>query len=254
MLSLGIRNSPSQLDVLSKCNERFKRSLDLNRQIFAYYGLTFISFIIGTLCAVLALFIWFFIQFYHYYCLIFEIKSNKISLNDRAITRVIVLGPFQSGCGFYTERLSDLYELQRVHLHQVFRSNRKGKYEMSLSLLKKYDDEDEGWIMDLSSNCFFAHKYLLPLATHLVWIDHPVFIMFSRLCLHFYAQCLFGTHHWSQTFAIWDSRCDIIWQYQNMKMYRQNMLKQYEKYCDSHHVQLITITDIQQENSLLQYV
>ena len=59
---------------------------------------------------------------------------------------------------------------------------------------------------------------------------------------------------WIQSFAIWDyNNCQIIWQYNIMKKYRKEMLQRYYKYCNIQNCSFIKITDIEQENMLLNY-
>merc|ERR1712241_1170259 len=108
----------SEFDIISDCNQRLKHSLNCNRKFCAYYGPILISFIIGNICALIAIFIWLFTKLYYYYCIIFEIKSINTSLERINDTdkpyHVIIISPFEGGADLYMNRLSDLYNFQII--------------------------------------------------------------------------------------------------------------------------------------------
>eukprot|EP01084_Bolivina_argentea_P226829 383094_1 len=260
---LSPTTAASRFNTLSKwrMNQQLKRSLQCNQKFIAYYASILMSFIIAHICVLIAVFIWIFVQLYHYYCILFDIKSELIPLktsnqySKKQPLHIAIVGPFESGSHTYINILSQLHHLNILNINEFIKmSDNKRDFKIFFSELQKYcNNRQENWIMDLSSNYFFIHKYILPLTTHLIWIDHPQFIIFSRLCLKLYFKCIFGKNKWVHTFAVWDKRCDIMWQCQNIKTYKKIMLLKYKKYCNINKCKLIRITDIQQENKLLKY-
>lgn len=238
----------------NKYRTKFKRSLDCNRKFFAYYGSITASFTIAVLCVMLSILMRLFLVLYQFFCWGLEESSAQFPMSSDEAIHVVVMGPHLSGdTKRYTDRLSKLHGIRQMTEGDIV-YQKAGKRCFHRSVLRGHKGDEEGWVLDVNAMPSVPDSHLLRYATHLIWIDHSYFVVFARLCLLLFSECLFGDKRWTKAFGVWDRDCDLVLQFQSIEATRrkQAVLRKYMAHCDVEKCKLFVIADIADENTLLQ--